>query len=260
MNLFIKNRKDQNIYVVVEEVKNSKGLVFMMHGAGGNTKKTILQFCKKIFLKNNISCVLFDTTTTFGESDGNYEDSTITNYFKDLDDVISWAKKQSFYKEPYYLVGHSLGGITIILRAIKKPKEVKTIFPIAPIVSGELFLNYKFGDEKLKKWKEQGFLEWYSKSSERIKKLNYTYVKDAKKYDLLAIAHKIKTPTHLFVGDKDVSTPPKHIKLLFDKLTCKKTFDVIKDMPHAPKTETGLEIFKEKLSEYISDSKEVLVK
>jgi hypothetical protein len=36
--------------------------------------------------------VLFDTTHSFGESGGNYEDATTTQYYQDLEDVISWAK------------------------------------------------------------------------------------------------------------------------------------------------------------------------
>jgi len=53
--LFIKNRDNKKICVVVDYTKNSKGLVFIMHGLGSSkdkahimslqkaTKKTILQ-------------------------------------------------------------------------------------------------------------------------------------------------------------------------------------------------------------------------
>lgn len=33
--LFIKNRKNKNIAVVIDETENSKGLAFVMHGLSG---------------------------------------------------------------------------------------------------------------------------------------------------------------------------------------------------------------------------------
>lgn len=39
----IQNRKGQNVVVLVEEVKNSKGLAFIMHGLGGFKEQTHLQ-------------------------------------------------------------------------------------------------------------------------------------------------------------------------------------------------------------------------
>lgn len=33
--LFIKNRKGQNVLVIVDESKNQEGLAFVMHGLGG---------------------------------------------------------------------------------------------------------------------------------------------------------------------------------------------------------------------------------
>lgn len=252
MKLFIKNRHGKKMSVEVEHVKDSKGVVFIMHGNGGSKRQALMQVSKESFSKNKITCVLFDATNTFGESEGKYENATLTQYYEDLEDVIAWAKTQDFYKEPYYLVGHSLGGSSTILRSIKKPQEVKSVFPICSVVSGDLVLNQKFGEEKLRQWKEQGFLTWYSKSGEKTKTLNYTYVNDVKKYDLIKQANKIKTNMHFFVGEKDITTPPEHVKLLFDKISCKKTFDVIKKMPHAPKTTKGLEELRKKMNEYIT--------
>ena len=36
MKIFIKNRKDQKVCVVIDEIKNPKGLAFIIHGLGSN--------------------------------------------------------------------------------------------------------------------------------------------------------------------------------------------------------------------------------
>src|SRR3990167_2091167 len=105
--IFIKNRKNQKICVVLEKNTEQKGLVFIMHGLGGSKDELHIQTFAKTFRDNGFTVVRFDTTNTFGESDGDYADATTTNYYQDLEDVIKWAGSQDFYQEPFYLTGHS---------------------------------------------------------------------------------------------------------------------------------------------------------
>ncbi len=114
-NIFIKNRKKQSISVAVERANNAKGLVFVMHGLGGSKKQPHIITFADAFGGSGYDVVRFDTTNTFGESDGKYEDATVTNYYEDLEDVIQWAQGQDWYREPFTLVGHSLGGFCTAL-------------------------------------------------------------------------------------------------------------------------------------------------
>jgi predicted alpha/beta-fold hydrolase len=108
--LFIKNSQNQKIAVIVEKVEKPKGLVFIMHGLGGFKEQPHIEIFAKVFKDNNYTVVRFDTTNSFGESDGDYANATVTNYYQDLEDVINWSKRQNFYQEPFILCGHSLGG------------------------------------------------------------------------------------------------------------------------------------------------------
>ena len=112
---FIKNRKGENVSVLVEKSENQKGLAFIMHGLGGFKEQDHIAAFANAFKEKGFTVVRFDTTNTLGESGGKYEDATITNYYEDLEDVVIWAQEQEWYQEPFALSGHSLGGICTLL-------------------------------------------------------------------------------------------------------------------------------------------------
>ena len=87
-NLFIKNRKAQKISVIVDKSQNQKGLAFVMHGLSGFKEQPHIAVFADAFKDSGFSVIRFDTTCTLGESNGKYENATITNYFEDLEDVI----------------------------------------------------------------------------------------------------------------------------------------------------------------------------
>ena len=116
---FIKNRKDQKISVLVDVSPHQKGLAIVMHGLGGFKEQPHIRVFADSFKEDGFTVIRFDATNTLGsgESYGKYDDATATNYYEDLDDVMTWAKKQPWYQEPFWLAGHSLGGMSIILFA-----------------------------------------------------------------------------------------------------------------------------------------------
>ncbi len=235
MKTTLKNRIGQNIVAIVDEPNNSNGLAFVMHGLGGFKEQPHIEAMAEAFFEGGYTAVRFDTTNTFGESDGDYADATTTNYYNDLEDVISWAKTQSFYHEPFILAGHSLGGISTALYAEKHPEEVKGLAPISTVVSGELSLQspqYKDNDT-LEQWKKTGIRETPSESVPGlIKRLKYSHIEDRLKYDLLPDASKLTMPVLMVVGEEDDSTPAEHQKMLLDKVPGKKELHIIKGSPH----------------------------
>jgi alpha-beta hydrolase superfamily lysophospholipase len=252
--LKIKNRKGQNISVFLEENPNSKGLVFIMHGLGGFKEQKHIAAFADSFKEKDFTAVRFDTTNTFGESEGNYEDATVTNYFEDLEDVIGWAKAQPWYKEPFYLVGHSLGGICIILYAEKFPGEVKGLAPISTVVSGKLSLELQ-GKEKTGTWEKTGWREEKSESIPGlVKRLKWSHMVDRLRYDVLPEAYKLTMPVLLIVGDRDELL--ENQKLLYDKLLGEKELRIIENADHnfrGEKYEKNLEKIKEVFSHWIDE-------
>lgn len=238
--LFIKNRKQQNIAVLVEKAENPQGLVFVMHGLGGFKEQPHVETFAQAFKDNGYSVIRFDTTNSFGESEGDYADATVTNYYEDLEDVIAWSRSQDLYQEPFVLCGHSLGGISTALYAQKYPERVKALAPISTVVTGKLSAE-TYTKEEVDNWRKTGWHTTIGYSSGIKKTLKWSHMEDRLKYDLLIDAHKLTMPTLLLVGELDSSTPAKHQQLLFDKLPGEKDLHIIKNAPHTFVTKEHLD-------------------
>lgn len=240
--VFIQNRYGLKMTVVVQGTEKQKGLAFIAHGLGGAQTQDHIKLMVKKFLKHNYCVVTFDATHSFGESDGNYENATTTNYAHDLEDVIAWATTQPWYKELFILAGHSQGGISSILFAQKFPYKVKALAPISTVVSGKLSVE-AHDDAELAQWKREGILCKPSRSFPGVMKcLKWTHMEDRLMYDVLPQADKLVMPVLLGTGEFDISTPVKHQQILFDAIPGeKKEIFIIKGCAHTPRSKEHLD-------------------
>ncbi len=257
--LKIKNRKGQNAVVLLEVPQNQKGLAFVMHGLSGFKEQPHIAIFAEAFNDKGFTVVRFDTTNTYGESDGKYEDATTTNYYEDLEDVIDWAKSQPWYQEPFYLAGHSLGGICIILYAENYPEKVKGLAPISTVVSGKLSAETEKHKRILVDWEKTGWRAEKSKSIPGlIKRLKWSHMVDRLKYDVLPQVGSLTMPVLLIVGEEDESTPVEHQKILYESIpSTKKELHIIKSAPHTFREAGHLKEIKKIFSDWIKslDSK-----
>lgn len=250
--LFIQNRKGQKLAVLVETQQGAKGLAFVMHGLGGFKEQPHLGAMAEAFFESGYTVVRFDTTNTFGESDGNYEDATTTNYYEDLEDVIAWAQTQPWYEEPFVLAGHSLGGLCVALFAERHPEKVKGLAPISTVVSGKLSTETPSHRAEAGEWEKTGWRINESRSKPGVmKRLKWSHMADRVKYDLLPDIRKLTMPVLLIVGEKDDSTPPAHQEILFKVLPGPKEFYVIAGAPHTFRDEKHLNEIKEIFKNWI---------
>lgn len=232
MKEIIKNRKGLKIVVLIDKAEKQKGISFLMHGFGGVKEHPLLEEISKILIDNGYTTIRFDATNSIGESDGRLEDGTVTGYFNDLDDVISWAKSQNWYQEPFIMAGHSLGGYCVAVFAANNPEKVKSIILFSCFISGKLFQETDEIRPILKEWKERGVREWESSSSPGIiKRSKYDFIEDSLNHDIFKFVDKIKRPVLLIAGEKDTTVPVEYQKSLADKLD-NKEFYIIKDSDH----------------------------
>ena len=232
--VFINNRYNKKMAVIIEENKKPVGLAFVMHGLGDSKDSRHIKTFSDCFKDNGYNVIRFDATNTGeenadNESDGVFEDSNISTFFEDLEDVIAWAKKQSFYMEPYILCGHSLGAISSAFYAENHPEEVKALAPISTVVNVSLSKE-NYTKEELENWEKTGWLtEDWGKIKVRIK---WSYLLEKEKYDLLKKANKLTMPVFMMVGQFDQCTSPHHQQILFDELPGSKCLYMIPGAPH----------------------------
>ncbi len=255
----IKNRKGLNMVVVVKIPENPVGLAFTMHGLGGFKEQPHIQTIADVFYNANFISVLFDTTNTFGESEGDYQNATVEQYYQDFEDLISWAKNQSWYQQPFFIAGHSLGGYSVVRFAETYPELLKGVFAFAPFISGKMSIESRnrFIPEELAEWKKTGFQIKKSESKpDVIKKLPWSHMEERQKHDLMPNISKITMPILIVVGEKDTSIPPDHQKVLFDAIIGNnKEMFIVPNAPHTFREPEHLNQLKEIFSNWLKKIK-----
>lgn len=248
----IKNRINQKLVVLIEKGKESKGLVFVVHGLGGFKEQKHIRSFVNAFLESGYIVVSYDATNASGESDGRIEDATLTQHFNDLEDLVNWSSKQKWYQEPFCLAGHSLGGAANLVYAQKHPNKVKAIAPISTLISGELYYKTR-PQEEIDEWKKHGRIIKKSVSKPGVTKIiRWLLIENLFNYNLLANANLLTMPVLLIVGDRDEGTPPEHQRLLYDALPGRKELHIIKGAPHTFKDKKHLKEIEQTMEEWIN--------
>ena len=122
MSYFI-NKKNQKI--AYKRIKGkSPGIVFI-HGLNSNMEGKKAIFIEKYAKKNKLSFIRFDCRG-HGKSSGNFEDFTISDWKKDLFDIID-----NLTKGPQILVGSSMGGWLMLLAAKSKKRKISALIGLA---------------------------------------------------------------------------------------------------------------------------------
>ena len=254
MKTFIQNRKGQKMAVIVEENPESKGLAFVAHGLGGYKEQSHVMAMADTLFSNGYTVVNFDATNSIGESEGKYENATMQNHYEDLVDVISWAKKQNWYQEPFVLAGHSLGGYAVARYAEAYPDEVKAVFPFALVVSGELSYEAEkmLDPEKMRLWKETGWQERESTSKPGTKlRLPWSHMQERLKHDLRPNASKLTMPVLFIVGENDKACLVGSQEALYNLVPGPKAIHIVPGAPHTFKDSKHLEELKNIFDKWI---------
>lgn len=234
--LTLQNRKGQKIVGDLEKPDGEiRGTCVVQHGWGGHRNKTTVQAMKKGFLESGFQTFNFDTTNAFGESDGDYEKSTMGLHWEDLEDVVKWVQKQEWYQGPLALTGHSKGGYAVARYAEEYPEEVDYLAPISPVVSGKLSFeaHKRKKPDELEHWKKAGVKEEKSRDG-HTKRQHWFQMEERLQHDLLPNAHKLTMPTLIIVGSADQSCPPEHMEVLKNEMPEGKVeIAIVKDAPHS---------------------------
>ncbi|MEK9174166.1 MAG: alpha/beta fold hydrolase, partial [Patescibacteria group bacterium] len=130
----LKNRKGQKIVGLLNMPEGVvRGTAVIQHGYGGLKSQAHILKLEQAFHDNGFITFNFDTTNSFGESDGTYWEARLGLHAEDLEDVVKWTKQQEWFQQPLALTGHSMGGYAVARYAELYPAEVDILAPIAPV-------------------------------------------------------------------------------------------------------------------------------
>ena len=184
----------------IEEKENT--IVILVHGFASNKNgKTHTTFTGRL-AKHKISTFRFDLYGR-GESDGKFGDITTSEAVDDVLQASKFLRRKGYNK--IGLMGSSFGGLACFLAAPKiKGLYVLTLnCPVSNYYEKELGSN---SNKELEGWKRKGY-KIYETNDGKKYKLKYAFFEDSKKNDGYKAAPKIKAPTLIVHGDKDITAP-----------------------------------------------------
>ena len=256
MKHFIQNPAHEKIAVLVEGLKNPspKGLVFIAHGMSGYKEHHLVRIPAALFLQKGYVVVSYDARYSFGESDGSLDKGWLQTYIDDLNTVIEWAQKQTFYQEPFSLVGHSLGAGAAIDYAEQHPEKVSSLISLAGFFSGSLLLkSYQENMSDLwAQWQKDGKIEKICKECpSKTGFIPSSYILNTLPYDFVQSASQITARTLLVCGGLDKSSTPFNNQIFYDALKTVKKMVVLEKCNHFFSKPEQQDVLKEAIEAFI---------
>ena len=176
----------------------SKLIMIIVPGFGSNKNKPNYLVMVDELNKLLVSSFRFDVYG-HGESEGNFEDITISEVVDDILQAIAFLKKKGHSR--IGLIGSSFGGISSIMAA-SKIKDLVCLALKSPVSNYIDRTKYILTEEKILDWKTKGY-----RIDEDGNSVNYTFFEDFDKNNGYKAAKFINIPTVIVHGDADESVP-----------------------------------------------------
>jgi pimeloyl-ACP methyl ester carboxylesterase len=215
--------------------------VVIAHGYLSDKNSRTNQALAKLLNLAGISSISFDVYG-HGESEGNVERLTVSKAVSSMLAAYDYAASRF---DKIGMCGSSFtGSVTLISASKRKPEAIALKCPV--FMPKELW-DFRHGEKGILDWKKKGYVEtWGSR-------WHYEAYEDAKGYDMKKIAAKVKAPTLVVHGDKDVTVPISQAEnLVFSLGSAEKRLLEIKGADHFFKDERSFSLMAESISGWFS--------
>lgn len=204
--VYFKNSKGDKLrgIIVNPSGNNSNPIIILCHGFSTSKNSGTYLALKDRLSRHNISTFRFDFYG-HGESEGKFEDITISEAVDDILQAIEFLVSEDF--KNIGLMGSSFGGIASIMAASKTNRLFTLALksPVSNYTNNEIETK---SEAELLDWKKKGY-RYYESGDGRKLRLNYTFYEDFKNNDGYKAAPKIMVPTLIVHGDADEIVPFK---------------------------------------------------
>ncbi|MFC1664763.1 alpha/beta hydrolase [Pseudomonadota bacterium] len=186
----------ERIFTFQHDAGSEKVGVFA-HGFRSNCLGEKSQAFMEHAIKRGYSWISFDMRG-HGNSDGLFENFTLTNALQDLDCILDSVEDREIL-----LVGSSLGGWLSLLTAQERPRQIVAMMLIAPAIN--FVQNYfsSLPQQQLDTWAEtdgRKFTDLYDGSAYS---LTYQIIEDASSYENSTPKPPLQCPVKIIHGDHD---------------------------------------------------------
>lgn len=215
----IRNTEGEKIdYTFHRGKAGEKVIIVIGHGVTGNKDRPFVVALAEALSHDNVPTLRMSFSGN-GESEGRFEDSTISKEVEDLRCVIDTLNE---WKILY--VGHSMGGAVGVLRASKDPRIIGLV-SLAGMVHTEAFAQREFGDVV----SDERFM-W----DERMCPLTKIFLDDTAAIGTVVTrAPLIQVPWLLVHGTEDDVVPLQDSLDIFERANEPKKFVQIEGANHA---------------------------
>ncbi len=204
MDIEIKNTSREKLdYAFHGDYSDTSMLVLIGHGVTGNKDRPWAVGLAEALEEAGINALRFSFAGN-GESEGKFEDCTITKEVKDLNKMVSVADDEGFNTIVY--VGHSMGAAAGVIAASRN-ERINMLVSLGGMVHTAKFCETEFGDQT----PDKGFM-WDEKDCP----LSQTYVDDMNKIgNVLGKTEKIEVPWLIVHGDADDVVPVEESREIY---------------------------------------------
>lgn len=201
--VFFKNSKGDRLCGILSTPTDdkTKTLVIMVHGFTSNNNTENFVKLTDFLNGKNISSFRFDIYG-HGESEGKFEDITITEAVDDIFQAINFLKSKGYSR--LGLIGSSFGGISSIMAA-SKTNDLSFLILKSPVSNYEEVEEIRIEYPRMEEWKKSGFKDYESDGKKM--RLNFSFFEDFKNNNGYEAAPKINIPTLIVHGDADDIVP-----------------------------------------------------
>lgn len=140
--MLLKNKAGETLDHTLQEGSRDDVLIILGHGVTGNKDRPVITNTTKELVAAGYSCLSFSFAGN-GDSEGRFEDCTITKEVDDLTAVIDQTQDAS--KKLVY-IGHSMGGAVGTLFAARD-ERLSALVSLAGMVDTKAFYDEEFGEE-----------------------------------------------------------------------------------------------------------------
>ena len=236
---FYKNK--QNHKIAYKSLKGRGLGIIFIHGLNSDMNGVKALAVEKYARKNNLNFIRFDCRG-HGKSEGKFEEFTISDWKKDLLDIID-----NIAKGPQILIGSSMGGWLMMLAAKARPQRIKGMIGLAaaPDFGKDLYNNLNKKNKReitskgITKYTSYGFSYYLTKK----------FFIEAEKNRILKKSLYFTKPLVLIHGLKDNVVKEDVPRKILKKITGKNVNIIyLKESDHRLSSDTDLKVIINSIS------------